>query len=385
MKLHEYQGKALLRGEGIYIPESRVAYFPEEAWMISMNLGYPVMLKAQVLAGGRGRSGGIRKCSSAEEVRIHSRQMFGSVLVTRQTGDSGLNIRRILVEKAIEFDKEFYLSFVIDHKSAAVALIVSKAGGTGIEETAKETPDMVREIIINPYAGFLPFHARMIATFLDIETKAAELFTLLGKLYHIFTERECTMLEINPLVQTTDGKLVPLDVKIDVDDNALIRQKEITRMRDLSEMDEDEIEARFHGLNFIKLNGNIGCMVNGAGLAMATMDFIKQAGGNPANFLDVGGVATPDTIRHGFEILSRDKRLKAIFVNIFGGIVRCDKVAEGIVMAIKSNNMTLPVIIRLSGSNVEEGWRILNEANDSFFKAHTIEQARGIINSIVSK
>lgn len=384
MKLHEYQGKALLRSEGVDIPESRVSYFPEEAWMISMDIGYPVMLKAQVLAGGRGKSGGIKKCNSAEEVRTQSQLMFGTVLKTKQSGAEGLKIRKVLVEKALEYEKEFYVSFVIDQKSAAIALIISKEGGMEIEELSAKSPHLINKILINPYAGFLPFHARAIAGFLNLETKISEIHTLFSKLYRIFMEKECTLLEINPLVITQQGRLVPLDVKIDVDDNALIRQKDIVRLRDLSEMDEDEIEARFYGLNFIKLDGNIGCMVNGAGLAMATMDFIKQAGGSPANFLDVGGVATPETISHGFEILTREQSLKAIFVNIFGGIVRCDKVANGIIQATKKSNVTLPIIIRLSGSNVEEGWKILNNAKGNFHPAYTVEQAKDIINRMVS-
>lgn len=384
MKLHEFQGKTLLRSEGVDIPESRVSYFPEEAWMISMDIGYPVMLKAQVLAGGRGKSGGIKKCSSAEEVRMQSQLMFGTILKTKQSGSEGLKIRKVLIEKALEFEKEFYVSFVIDQKSAAIALIISKEGGMEIEELSAKSPHLINKILINPYAGFLPFHARAIAGFLNLESKTAEIHTLFGKLYRIFMEKECTLLEINPLVMTQQGRLIPLDVKIDIDDNALIRQKDIVRLRDLSEMDEDEIEARFYGLNFIKLDGNIGCMVNGAGLAMATMDFIKQAGGSPANFLDVGGVATPETISHGFEILAREKFLKAIFVNIFGGIVRCDKVANGIIRATQNSNVTLPIIIRLSGSNMEEGWQILNNAQGNFHPAYTVEQAKDIINRMVS-
>jgi succinyl-CoA synthetase beta subunit len=384
MKLHEYQGKELLNNEGVYIPDSRLAYFAEDAWMISSDLGYPVMLKAQVLAGGRGRSGGIKKCNSAEDVRLFSRQMFGSTISTRQTGSEELKIRKILVEKALEYEKEFYLSFVIDNKSASIALIISKEGGMDVEETAIKSPQLIKKIIINPYSGFLPFYARVIATFLEIESKAADLFSLLSKLYNIYMKKECTMMEINPLVLTLDGRIVPLDVKIDIDDNALVRHKEIVRLKDFSDMDEEELEARIYGLNFIKLSGNIGCMVNGAGLAMATMDFIMQAGGNPANFMDVGGVATPETIKHGFEILSRDRRLKAIFVNIFGGIVRCDKVAAGILEATESGKMSLPVIIRLSGSNVSEGWKMLKNVDERFFPVDSVEQARDIINRIVS-
>lgn len=384
MKLHEYQGKTLLRNAGVDVPESMVSYFPEEAWMISMDTGYPVMLKAQVLAGGRGKSGGIKKCYSAEEVRTQSQLMFGSVLKTKQSGNEGLKIRKVLVEKALDYEKEYYVSFVIDRQSATIALIISKEGGMEIEDISEKSPGLIKKLLINPYAGFLPFHARTIAGFLNLETKIADIYNLFSKLYHVFMEKECTMLEINPLVITQSGRLIPLDVKIDIDDNALIRQKDVLRLRDLSELDEDEIEARFYGLNFIKLEGNIGCMVNGAGLAMATMDFIKQAGGSPANFLDVGGVATPETISCGFEILSREKTLRAIFVNIFGGIVRCDKVASGIIHATQNNNITLPVIIRLSGSNVDEGWKILENARGNFHPAYTVEQAKNIINRLVS-
>ena len=384
MKLHEYQGKELLQNEGVEIPESRVAYFPEEAWMVSMNIGYPVMLKAQVLTGGRGKSGGVKKCRSAEEVRQYSRQMFGSVLTTHQSGKNGLKVRKILVEKAVDYEKEFYLSFVIDRNTATIALIISKQGGMEIENLSATHPESVKKILINPFTGFLPFHARTVAAFLDLWPKTAEIFNLLGKLYRIFVTKECTLLEVNPLVLTNAGSLIPLDIKIDIDDNALIRQKEILRSRDLSELNEDEVEARFYDLNFIKLDGNIGCMVNGAGLAMATMDFIKQAGGAPANFLDVGGVATPETISRGFEILSRDGSLKAIFVNIFKGIVRCDKVADGIIDATTRHHISLPVIIRLSGSNVEEGLKTLKASRKNFHLVTDVEQARDIINTLVN-
>ncbi len=379
MKLHEYQAKEVLANYGIPVPEGRVTYFPDDAWMVSMELGLPVVLKAQVLTGGRGKAGGVKIARTSDEVRQTAQELFGKKLVTRQTGPEGVVIRKLLVEKAADIDREIYFSIVIDRTTSRPTVIASKRGGMSIEEVAEKYPEDIIKIPIDPVTGFLPYQIRRLKYDLDlmpIEKEAAKIFSAL---YKVFVEKDCSLLELNPLVLTKTGHLLAVDAKMDVDDNALYRRKEIAKMRDLTEADPDELEARFSGLNFIKLKGNIGCMVNGAGLAMTTMDIIKLAGGEPANFLDVGGEATPETIAKGFEIITRDPKVKAMFINIFGGIVRCDKVANGILQALKTVEVKIPVVIRLTGMNKEEGMSILKKSGLKFYVAHDLKEAAKMV------
>jgi len=382
MKLHEFQGKEILKEAKIRLPESSLAYFPDEAWMHSMQIGFPCMLKSQVLAGGRGKAGGIKKCNSADEVLKVARQLFGNGLSTKQTGSQKLAVRKLLVEKCIVIEKEFYFSIIIDSDSRSPLLIVSAEGGAEIEEISAKSPQAILKVPVNPYTGLQSFHVREVLAHLGLPGNRQEYFDFFQKIYGIFMQYEALLLELNPLVLDDTGALIPVDIKLDIDENALFRQPAVLKMRDLSELDPFEIEARFAGLNFIKLDGNVGCMVNGAGLAMATMDFIKMAGASPANFLDVGGVATPETISKGFEILLKDKAIRAIFINIFGGIVRCDKVAAGIVAAAENLKVEIPVIIRLSGSNLEEALQLLAKSRFSFKLAKTVEEASVILNEI---
>jgi len=379
MKLHEYQAKEVLANYGIPVPEGRVTYFPDDAWMVSMELGLPVVLKAQVLTGGRGKAGGVKIARTSDEVRQTAQELFGKKLVTKQTGPEGVVIRKLLVEKAADIDREIYFSIVIDRTTSRPTVVASKRGGMSIEEVAEKYPEDIIKIPIDPVTGFLPYQIRRLKYDLDlmpIEKEAAKIFSAL---YKVFVEKDCSLLELNPLVLTKTGHLLAVDAKMDVDDNALYRRKEIAKMRDLTEADPDELEARFSGLNFIKLKGNIGCMVNGAGLAMTTMDIIKLAGGEPANFLDVGGEATPETIAKGFEIITRDPKVKAMFINIFGGIVRCDKVANGILQALKTVEVKIPVVIRLTGMNKEEGMSILKKSGLKFYVAHDLKEAAKMV------
>ncbi len=379
MKLHEYQAKEVLANFGVPVPEGRVTYFPDEAWMVSMELGLPVVLKAQVLTGGRGKAGGVRIARTSDEVLQIAQELFGKKLVTKQTGPQGVVIRKLLVEKAADIDRELYFSILVDRTTSRPTVIASKRGGMSIEEVAEQYPEDIIKIPIDPVTGFLPYQIRRLKYDLDLMSLEKEAAKIFSALYKVFIEKDCSLLELNPLVVTKSGHLLAVDAKMDVDDNALYRRKEISRMRDITEADPDELEARFSGLNFIKLSGNIGCMVNGAGLAMTTMDIIKLAGGEPANFLDVGGEATPETIAKGFEIITRDPKVKAIFINIFGGIVRCDKVANGILQALKKVKVEIPVVIRLTGMNREEGMEILKKSGLKFYVANDLKEAAKMV------
>jgi succinyl-CoA synthetase beta subunit len=384
MKLHEFQGKEILKNRGIHVPESMVAHFPDEAWMHSMVIGFPCMLKSQVLTGSRGKAGGIKKCENPEEVKKAARLLFEKVLVTKQTAAQGLTVRKLLVEECLQIQDEMYFSIVLDTQSSSPMIIVSRSGGTDIEEISAKDPGSILRVHVNPYTGLSHFHIREILLFLGLNYKEHRYHDFFRRLYEVFVDTEALMLEINPLIIDKSGELIPVDVKMDIDDNALFRHPEILRSRDLTELNPFEVEARLTGINFIKLDGNIGCMVNGAGLAMATMDFIKMAGAEPANFLDVGGVATPETISQGFKILLKDKSIKAIFVNIFGGIVRCDKVANGIVNAVKGLKTNIPIIIRLTGSNVEEAMTILEKSPLKFHIAKNVKEASLILKKSIS-
>ncbi len=382
MKLHEYQAKEVLTQYGIPVPEGRVTYFPDDAWMVSMELGLPVVLKAQVLTGGRGKAGGVKIARTADEARQYAQELFGKKLVTKQTGPEGVIIRKLLVEKAADIERELYFSIIIDRTTSRPTVIASKRGGMSIEEVAEKYPEDIIKIPIDPVVGFLPYQIRRLKYDLDLMAQEKEAAKIFSALYKVFVEKDCSLLELNPLVVLKSGHLLAVDAKMDIDDNALYRRKEIAKMRDLTEADPDELEARFSGLNFIKLQGNIGCMVNGAGLAMTTMDVIKLAGGEPANFLDVGGEATPETIAKGFEIITRDPKVKAIFINIFGGIVRCDKVANGIIQALKTVKVNIPVVIRLTGMNREEGMEILKKASFKFYVANDLKEAAEMVSEL---
>jgi len=384
MKLHEYQAKEVLANYGIPVPEGRVTYFPDDAWMVSMELGLPVVLKAQVLTGGRGKAGGVKIARTSDEVREIAQELFGKKLVTKQTGPEGVIIRKLLVEKAADIEREIYFSIVVDRTTSRPTVIASKRGGMSIEEVAEKYPEDIIKIPIDPVTGFLPYQIRRLKYDLGLMAQEKEAAKIFSALYKVFVEKDCSLLELNPLVVTKTGHLLAVDAKMDVDDNALFRRKEIAKMRDLTEADPDELEARFSGLNFIKLQGNIGCMVNGAGLAMTTMDIIKLAGGEPANFLDVGGEATPETIAKGFEIITRDTKVKAMFINIFGGIVRCDKVANGILQALKKVEVKIPVVIRLTGMNREEGMEILRKSGLKFYVANDLKEAAKMVSDLAN-
>ncbi len=385
MKLHEYQAKEILASYGVPVPEGRVTHFPYDAWMVSMELGLPVVLKAQVLTGGRGKAGGVKIARTSDEAREIAQELFGKKLVTKQTGPKGVIIRKLLVEKAADIDRELYFSIVIDRTTSRPTVIASKRGGMSIEEVAEQYPEDIVKIPIDPAVGFLPYQIRQLKYALDLTEQEKEAAKIFSALYKAFYEKDCSLLELNPLAVLKSGHLLAIDAKMDIDDNALYRRKDISKMRDLTEYDPDELEARFAGLNFIKLHGNIGCMVNGAGLAMTTMDVIKLAGGEPANFLDVGGEATPETIAKGFEIITRDPKVKAMFINIFGGIVRCDKVANGIIQALKTVEVKIPVVIRLTGMNREEGMEILKKAPMKFFIAKDLREAAKMVADLAKK
>ncbi|MEM7021130.1 MAG: ADP-forming succinate--CoA ligase subunit beta [Pseudomonadota bacterium] len=364
MNIHEYQAKALLKDYGVQVLRGQVAYTPEEAESVARELGSSIcVVKAQIHAGGRGKGGGVKLAKSNEEVRQLADQMLGMTLVTHQTGPEGKEVRRIFVEEGCDIGRELYLGVVIDRASSRVTLMASAEGGVEIEEVAARTPEKIIKVSIDPAIGFQAFHGRQIAFGLGLEgrqVRAAVAF--MGGIYRAFTECDASLMEINPLVVTTAGDLVALDAKINFDSNGLYRQPKVLDLRDLDEEDQHEIEASRHELNYVKLDGNIGCMVNGAGLAMATMDIIKLYGGEPANFLDVGGGATKERVTAAFKLLLSDPKVEGVLVNIFGGIMRCDVIAEGVVAAAREVNLGVPLVVRLEGTNVDIGKQILQES-----------------------
>jgi succinyl-CoA synthetase beta subunit len=364
MNIHEYQAKALLREYGVKVLRGQVAYTPDEAETVARELGGPLwVVKAQIHAGGRGKGGGVKLAKSVEEVRQLADQMLGMTLVTHQTGPAGKQVRRVFVEDGCDIARELYLGVVIDRATARVTLMASAEGGVEIEEVAARTPDKILKVGIDPAIGFQPFHGREIAFGLGLEGRqVSRAVTFMNGIWRAFTECDASLIEINPLVVTAEGELIALDAKINFDSNGLYRQPKVVELRDLDEEDPHEIEASRHELNYIKLDGNIGCMVNGAGLAMATMDIIKLAGGEPANFLDVGGGATKERVSAAFKLLLSDPKVEGVLVNIFGGIMRCDVIAEGIVAAAREVNIGVPLVVRLEGTNVELGKQILQRS-----------------------
>ena len=377
MKIHEYQGKAILKEYGVPVPRGIVARTPEEAETAARELGTDVVVvKAQIHAGGRGKGGGVKRAKSHEEAKQIATQMLGMMLVTHQTGPEGREVKTLLIEEGLPIDKEFYLGITLDRVSGRNVFMASPAGGMDIEKVAAETPDLIFKETIDPSVGLRPFQARKLAFGLgipnDLVNQAAK-FML--SLYEAYEKTDASLVEINPFLLTKDNRLIALDAKLNFDDNALYRHKDYAELRDLNEEEPLEIEASKFDLNYIKLDGNIGCMVNGAGLAMATMDIIKLAGGEPANFLDVGGGASQERVEQAFKILLADENVKAVLINIFGGIVRCDMVANGVVAAAKNLGVKIPIVARLEGTNVEEGRRVLNGSGIGIIPATTMSDA----------
>ncbi|SIT18121.1 malate--CoA ligase subunit beta [Paracoccus saliphilus] len=364
MDIHEYQAKELLSRFGVIVPQGSLAYSPEQAGYRARELGGDRwIVKAQVHAGGRGKAGGVRLCDSDQEIIAASESMFGRKLVTHQTGSEGKGIYRVYVEAAVPFEREIYLGFVLDRSSQRVMIVASSEGGMEIEEISAKKPDSIVRSTVEPAVGFREFQAREIAFALDIPAALTQqMVRTLQGCYRAFRDLDATMVEINPLVITSDNRILALDAKMTFDDNALFRHPQIAELRDKSQEDPRESRAADRGLNYIGLVGNIGCIVNGAGLAMATMDTIKLAGGEPANFLDIGGGATPERVAKAFRLVLSDGNVRAVLVNIFAGINRCDWVAEGVVKALTANPVGVPVVVRLAGTNVEEGLRILENS-----------------------
>ncbi|MCM3517333.1 ADP-forming succinate--CoA ligase subunit beta [Staphylococcus xylosus] len=387
MNIHEYQGKAIFRSMGVAVPEGRVAYTAEEAVEKAKELDSKVyVVKAQIHAGGRGKAGGVKIAKSLSEVETYANELLGKTLVTHQTGPEGKEVKRLYIEEGCDIQKEYYVGFVIDRATDRVTLMASEEGGTEIEEVAAETPEKIFKETIDPVVGLVPYQARRIAFNINIPkesiNKAAK---FLVSLYNVFIEKDCSIVEINPLVTTGEGEVLALDAKVNFDDNALFKHKDIQELRDLEEEDPKEIEASKYDLSYIALDGDIGCMVNGAGLAMATMDTINHFGGNPANFLDVGGGATKEKVTEAFKIILGDEQVKGIFVNIFGGIMKCDIIAEGIVAAVKEVELTLPLVVRLEGTNVEKGKGILKESGLAIEPAATMAEGAQKIVKLVKE
>jgi succinyl-CoA synthetase beta subunit len=377
MNIHEYQAKEILRRYNVAVPNGKVAFTPEEAENNAKDLGGKIfVVKAQIHAGGRGKAGGVKLAKSPEEVKTLADEMLKMNLVTHQTGPEGKKVQRLLIEEGINIAQEFYLGIVLDRMISKLVFMASTEGGVEIEKVAEEKPEALIKEYVDPKIGLQPYQARKIAFGLGLsgdQVKRAVKFVM--SLYRAFTETDASLAEINPLVLTVEGEVIALDAKMNFDDSALFRHPDILEFRDLNEEDPHEVEASKHRLNYIKLNGNVGCMVNGAGLAMATMDIIKLAGGMPANFLDVGGGANVETVRNGFKIILSDSNVNAILINIFGGIVRCDRVAKGIIEAANSIELTVPMVIRLAGTNADEAAELLKKSGMNFEVANSLEEA----------
>ena len=377
MNIHEHQAKELLRGFGVAVPKGIAAFTVDEAVSAAKKLGGDVtVVKAQIHAGGRGKAGGVKVVNSVAEVKTEAQRILGSTLVTHQTGPAGKAVQRLYIEEGCDIATELYLSMLVDRSSGQITIIASTEGGMDIEAVAAETPERILTISIDPATGLKPHHIRSVANALKLTgTTAKQASGFLSGIYSTFTELDASLVEINPLVVTSSGDLLALDAKMSFDDNALFRQKDVLALRDLTEEDEREVKASEFDLNYIKLDGTIGCMVNGAGLAMATMDIIKLEGGEPANFLDVGGSATTERVTEAFKIILSDKNVEGILVNIFGGIMRCDVIAEGVVEAARTLGLTKPLVVRLEGTNVEKGKQIMGESGLSIISADNLGDA----------
>jgi succinyl-CoA synthetase beta subunit len=377
MKIHEYQAKAILARHGVPVPQGEVVLTSAEAREAAKRLGGGVVVvKAQIHAGGRGKGGGVKVVKNADDAETAAKNILGMQLVTHQTGPAGQKVQRVLVEQGLKIKRELYLGMVIDRSTERPVIMASSEGGVEIEKVAEETPEKIFKEFIHPTAGLSPFQTRKLAFALGLEGVALGQATkLMNALWDAFKATDASLVEINPLIVTEDGQLLALDAKMTFDDNALYRHPDLKDLRDLAEEDPLEVEASKYSLNYIKLDGTIGCMVNGAGLAMATMDIIKLAGGEPANFLDVGGGANAEQIKNAFRILMSDKSVKAVLINIFGGILRCDVLAEGVIAAVKDLGVRVPIVIRMEGTNVEKGKQMLHESGLNFTTADTMSEA----------
>jgi succinyl-CoA synthetase beta subunit len=377
MNIHEYQAKEILQSYGVPVPRGIPAFSAEDAVKAAQTLGGPVwVVKAQIHAGGRGKAGGVKVVRSIDEVRKQADQMLGSVLVTHQTGPQGREVNRLYIEEGAAIAREFYLSLVVDRESSRVAFVASTEGGMDIEKVAEEAPGKIVTFSVDPATNICPFHVRAVAKALELGgAQQKQLAKLVTALYQAFTEKDMSLLEINPLILTENGDLMCLDAKINFDSNALDRHPEVKELRDVSEEDPKEIEASKHDLSYIALDGTIGCMVNGAGLAMATMDIIKLYGAEPANFLDVGGGASREKVKAAFKIITADPKVNGILVNIFGGIMKCDIIAEGVVAAVREVGLKVPLVVRLEGTNVELGKKILSESKLNVIPADDLDDA----------
>jgi succinyl-CoA synthetase beta subunit len=386
MKIHEYQAKELFQKYKVPVPRGGVAFAADEAVTVAKTLGgYPVVVKAQIHAGGRGKGGGVKLAQSEQEVESVAGQIIGMNLVTHQTGAQGRPVKKVLVEQGLNIAQELYLSIIPDRETAKIVIMASEAGGMDIEEVAAKTPEKIIKVSINPLQGIQAYHCREVAFGLNLAPAVIKPFTaMVRNLYRMFVDYDCSLLEINPLVITAEETVIALDAKINFDDNALFRHKDILEYRDLDEEDPLEVEASKFNLNYINLDGNVGNMVNGAGLAMATMDLIKLAGAEPANFLDVGGGASAEMVENGFRIILSDPNVKGILINIFGGILRCDVLAEGVVQAAQKTGIQVPVVVRMEGTNVEEGRRILAESGLNLNTAADLKDAAKKVADIVS-
>jgi succinyl-CoA synthetase beta subunit len=385
MNIHEYQGKEVLRKYGVSVPNGKVAFSVDEAVDAAKELGTDVcVVKAQIHAGGRGKAGGVKVAKNLEEVRTYAEEILGKTLVTHQTGPEGKEVKRLLIEEGCDIKKEYYVGLVLDRATSSVVMMASEEGGTEIEEVAEKNPEKIFKEVIDPVVGLTGFQARRLAFNISLPKELVnKAVKFMMGLYTAFVDKDCSIAEINPLVVTGDGNVMALDAKLNFDDNALYRQKDIQEYRDLDEEDTKEIEASKYDLSYISLNGNIGCMVNGAGLAMSTMDIIKYYGGDPANFLDVGGGATAEKVTEAFKIILSDENVKGIFVNIFGGIMKCDIIAEGVIEATKQVGLELPLVVRLEGTNVKQGKKMLNESGLNITAAESMADGAEKIVSLV--
>lgn len=385
MKIHEYQAKQLFQKFGIPTPAGEIAFSSDEAVRIAEGLGkFPVVVKAQIHAGGRGKGGGVKLSHSVDEVRTLAGEMIGMNLVTHQTGPEGRKVQKILIEQGLDIEKELYLSIIPDRTTAMIVIMASEAGGMDIEQVAEDHPEKIIKVFIDPLLGIQSYHCRAVGYSLNLSPAVLKQFNkMLSSLYKLFVHYDCSLMEINPLVITRQETIIALDAKVNFDDNALFRHKDIMEYRDLDEENPLEVEASEYNLNYINLDGNVGNMVNGAGLAMATMDIIKQAGAEPANFLDVGGGASAEMVENGFRIILSDKNVKGILINIFGGILRCDVLADGVVKAAKKTGIAVPVVVRMEGTNVEEGRKILAESGLNLITAVDLKDAAQKVAALV--
>jgi succinyl-CoA synthetase beta subunit len=387
MNIHEYQAKAVLRGFGVPVPKGIPAFDVDEAVKAADQLGGPVwVVKAQIHAGGRGKAGGVKVVKSVDDVKKEAARLLGSTLITHQTGPRGKQVNRLYIEEGSAIDKEFYLSMLVDRSTSRVAIVVSTEGGMDIEQVAHDTPDKIVTVSVDPVTNICPHHVRRIAKALGLNADLQkQMSPLLTGLYRAFTEKDMSLLEVNPLVVTKDNRLICLDAKIGFDDNALFRHPDVAALRDETEEDAKEIEASKYELNYVALDGSIGCMVNGAGLAMATMDIIKLYGLEPANFLDVGGSASKERVAAAFKIITADPKVKGILVNIFGGIMKCDVIAEGVVAAVKDVGLKVPLVVRLEGTNVELGKTIIAQSGLNVTSGDDLDDAAQKIVAAVKK